>query len=204
MLSLGWEHLVAFNVALLAALASPGPALLYALRTTLASGRAAGIATGAGLGLMAALWTLMALLGLDALFRLFPFAYIAFKIVGALYLIWIAVQTWRHARDPIGETSAPAGHRAFLRGMAINLANPKSVLFAAAVLVVIFPPDLTLADKALITLNHFLVELAAYAGFALLLSTRAARAGYLGAKPVIDRIAALLLGALGLRLLLDR
>ena len=49
-------HIIAFNLALLAAMASPGPALLLAIRNTLASGRSAGIATGMGLGLMAALW----------------------------------------------------------------------------------------------------------------------------------------------------
>ncbi len=42
-------HRVAFNRTLLAALASPGPALLLALRTTLVAGPRAGIATGAGL-----------------------------------------------------------------------------------------------------------------------------------------------------------
>ena len=50
-------HLVAFNIALLAAIASPGPALLMALKTTLGAGRSAGIAVGAGLRLVAALWT---------------------------------------------------------------------------------------------------------------------------------------------------
>ena len=69
------EHLIAFNLALLAAIASPRPALLMAVRTALSAGRRAGIAMGCGLGLMAAAWTLMALLGLEAIFRLFPWAY---------------------------------------------------------------------------------------------------------------------------------
>ena len=98
------EHLLAFNLALLAAIASPGPALLYALRMTLGGGRAAGIATGCGLAVMAATWTLMALLGLDGLFRLFPWAYTAFKIAGALYLLYVAWTTWRGARDQAAPT----------------------------------------------------------------------------------------------------
>ena len=61
-------QLLAFNVALLVAIASPGPALLMAIKTTLSGGRTAGIAVGAGLGLMAATWTLMALLGLGVAF----------------------------------------------------------------------------------------------------------------------------------------
>ena len=66
------------------------------------------------------------------------------------------------------------------------------------------PSGVSLTDKALIVLNHFCVELVIYGGFAALLSTPPARAGYLRLKPVIDRGAALILGALGLRLLSGR
>ena len=53
--------------------------MLLAIRATLSGGRAQGIATGLGLGTMAALWTGMALLGLEAIFTLFPWAYLAMK-----------------------------------------------------------------------------------------------------------------------------
>ena len=48
------EHFLAFNLALLAAIAGPGPALLVAIQTSVRSGRRAGMAAGAGLGLIAA------------------------------------------------------------------------------------------------------------------------------------------------------
>ena len=44
-----WTHLLAFNLTLLAAMAAPGPALLFALRQSIAGGFATGVATGAGL-----------------------------------------------------------------------------------------------------------------------------------------------------------
>ena len=198
-----WTHLLTFNIALLVSMAAPGPALLFAVRQSISGGFATGVATGAGLGLIAAGWTAAALLGLDLVFALFPWAFVGLKIVGALYLIWIAVTLWRDARKPVSANASPNA-RAFLGGMLINLANPKSVLFAASVLVVIFPPDLSLALKAAIALNHLLVEIVVYSLFAALLSTTRARSGYLRLKPLFDRIAALCLGALGLRLLLDR
>ncbi|MFD1341811.1 LysE family translocator [Litorisediminicola beolgyonensis] len=197
-------HLLAFNATLLAALASPGPALLLALRTATVEGRAAGIATGAGLALMAATWTTVALLGLDAVFALVPWLYGALKLAGAVYLLWIAVQIWRDARAPLTATPQVSGRRAFARGLLVNLANPKSVLFAGAVLVVIFPGDLTGFEKSAIVLNHFCVELAAYTAFATLISTPRARAGYMRLKSGFDRVAALVLGALGLRLMFGR
>lgn len=200
---MGAEHLIAFNLALIAAMASPGPALLLAIRNTLASGRAAGIATGMGLGLMAATWTLAALLGLETIFTLFPWAYTTVKVAGALYLLWIAYQTWTGAKAPL--TAGPkAAKRAFLSGLMVNILNPKSVLFAAAVLVVIFPPDLTLAQKLLIAGNHVVVEITIYALFATALSRTPVRNAYLGAKPLIDRATAVILGGLGARLLIDR
>ncbi|MBS0122769.1 LysE family translocator [Thetidibacter halocola] len=198
-----WTHFLAFNLTLLAAMAAPGPALLYALRQSIAGGFRTGVATGAGLGLVASLWTAAALLGLEAVFRLVPAAFVAVRIAGALYLLWIAYGLWRDAHLPVADSARP-GARAFFGGMLVNLANPKSVLFAASVLVVIFPPGLTLADKALVVANHFAVELTVYALFAALLSTPPARAGYLRLKPAIDRAAAAVLGALGLRLLLGR
>jgi threonine/homoserine/homoserine lactone efflux protein len=197
------ESLIAFNVVLMAAIASPGAALLYFIKTTVASGRRAGIMTGLGLGTAAATWTLAALLGLESLFALFPWAYAALKIAGALYLIWIAVQTWRHARDPIGAAPVPQG-RAFLSGLLVNFGNPKSVLFAAAVIVVVFPQGLSAPDIAVIVANHWLLELLFYGVFATALGSSAARTRYLRFKPLLDRVAATLLGALGLRLLIER
>ena len=199
-----WTHILAFNLTLLAAIASPGPSLLFLIRSSMAEGRAAGIAAALGLALMASLWTLAALLGLDALFALFPWAYWAVKLAGAAYLIWIAVQTWRHAKAPLGEAVQSSRGRAFGQGLLVNLANPKSVLFAAAVIVVIFPEGLTTADKALIYLNHLGVELIIQPALAIALSTGTVRRRYLGAKPIFDRTAAGVLGALGLRLLFER
>lgn len=197
-------HLIAFNAALLVAIASPGPSLLFLVRTTLADGRRAGLFAACGLGAMAALWTLMALLGLDGLFRLFPWAYTAIKSAGAVYLLYLAWQTWRHAKAPTGGPSQARAASAFLSGFLVNLANPKSVLFAGAVIVVIFPPGLTAADKAVIFANHLAVEWIVQPALALLFSTAWIRDGYLRLKPVFDRAAAVVLGGLGLHLLLDR
>ena len=198
-------HLIAFNLALLAALASPGPGMLIALRTTLVSGRRAGILTGVGLGMMAAAWTGLALLGLDVIFTAFPWAYLTMKLIGAAYLIFLAAAMWREADTPLRDTAGGTGLRhPFMRGILVNASNPKSVLFASAVLVVIFPRDLALTEKALIVFNQMIIEWTAYTGFAIMLSTRPARDGYLQLKPKLDRATAVILGALGLRLMLGR
>ena len=202
-MSLTLADLIAFNAVLIAAIASPGAALLYFIRTTVASGRVAGVLTGVGLGTAAALWTLAALLGLEAVFTLFPWTYAVLRIGGALYLIWIAIQTWRHARDTLDAAPMLRG-RAVLSGLLLNLGNPKSMLFAAAVIVVVFPQGLAAVDIGVIVLNHLALEVFFYTGAAFALSTPQVRRGYISLKPIFDRIAATLLGALGLRLILEK
>lgn len=197
------EHALAFNLVLLAAIATPGPALLVALQTSLARGTRAGVAVGCGLGLMAATWTGAALIGLEAVFRIFPWAYAAAKILGALYLLYIAVRMWLSARQPVEQRDLPMGHT-FRRGILINLFNPKSALFAAAVLVVVFPADMSMLENAAVVVNHVLVEFAFYTVLALAVNTSAVSRGYLRMKHIIDRTAAVVLGALGIRLLLAR
>ncbi len=152
---------------------------------------------------MAAIWTLMAMLGLEGIFRLFPWAYMIARIVGALYLLYITWTTWRGAKNPIKDTSKPKAH-AFREGLLINLSNPKSVLFAAAILIVIFPPDMTLLEKGFVVVNHFVVEVLFYGILAQAMSTQAVAKSYQRAKIHLDRFAAIVLGALGLRLLFQR
>jgi threonine/homoserine/homoserine lactone efflux protein len=197
------EALIAFNLVLLAALASPGAAMLYVIKTTVASGRFAGLLTGLGLGTAAAGWTTAAFLGLESLFALFPWTYTILKIGGALYLIWIAIQTWRHANARLSD-APEVGAKRFAAGLLVNLGNPKSMLFAAAVIVVVFPKGLAAAEIALVVFNHLALEIIFYSLLVTALSTPAARRGYLALKPGLDRIAATLLGAFGLRLLIER
>lgn len=198
-----FEHILAFNLAVLAAIASPGPAMLVAIRTTLTSGRRAGLAVGAGLGLVAALWTLAALLGLEALFKIFPWAYTAAKVGGTLYLLYVAVKIWTGARQSVQPSATPTTH-AFRQGLMINLLNPKSVLFAAAVLIVIFPAGMSPLENAFIVVNHLLVELICYSALACVMSTPVVSGRYLRAKVYIDRVAAVVLSGLGIRLISDR
>ncbi|MEM6709708.1 MAG: LysE family translocator, partial [Pseudomonadota bacterium] len=79
----------------------------------------------------------------------------------------------------------------------------KSVFFSAAVLLVIFPPVLTPVQSGVIFLNHLAVEAAVQSSLVYVLSGTAIKARYLSLKSRLDRLAALVLGALGLRLLLS-
>ena len=121
-------------------------------------------------------------------------------IENPFYLFYIAFSLWRDATKTIDLDSRPL-RRAFLQGLLINALNPKSVLFAAAVLVVVFPANLHPGEIAIVVANHFLVELGFYALLAGAISSSAMRDRYLRARAPIDRTAAVVLGLLALRLL---
>lgn len=196
------QELVTFTLILGVAILSPGPAFLYMLKVSLQQGQAAGIRAGLGLGTMAAVWTLAALLGLDVVFALVPQLYFIVKTTGALYLIWLAVGLWRTAPDATATAPAKATS-AFWGGVLINFGNPKSILFAASVILVVFPSPITLTHQIIVPAYHLLLESLFYCGFAALAATPRLRAAYDRATVAINRLAGVVMGAFGLRLLFD-
>lgn len=198
------EHIVAFNLALVLALISPGPAFVMSIQTTLSSGRKSGVHFGVGLGLMAAVWTSLALVGLEAVFLVFPWAYGLIKTIGAIYLLYIAATIWRNSAQKLTVDSNQNTAKSFVRGVLVNALNPKSVLFAAAVLIVVFPPNMLFNENAFVVLNHFLVEVVFYSTLACIMSRQTVREKYISLKLYLDRISSVALGGFGLSLLSER
>ncbi|WP_134725692.1 LysE family translocator [Paracoccus luteus] len=194
-------QLALFVATLGLAIVSPGPAIIAASQSAASRGRRASMPYAMGLAVGASLWCLFALFGLTVLFRWMPSLFVALKILGGIYLLWIAFQMWRHAADPLdmaGETVSGPG---FARGVALNLSNPKPALFYSAVIMSVFP-SLHGAAPAVVYGVALAVELGFYAAVTALMSTGPVRRRYYGAKTWIDRIAGALIGALGLSLIL--
>ena len=99
------DHLIAFNLSCWPP-CQPGCRISCGCCAVRTGGRAR--LHGLGLARWQLCWTLAALLGLEAVFALFPWAYSALKIGGALYLIWICHQTWRGADRHVGDRPAAA------------------------------------------------------------------------------------------------
>lgn len=194
-----WAHYLSFNLAILAALISPGPAFIVMLRSSVSGGRSAALRTGLGLSTAAVLWTALALGGLTALFSAVPAAYLMTKVAGAGYLLWLAFSIWRRAGTPPG-AAPPRGLQGYFLGLAANFSNPKAVLFIAATFATILPAQMAGTDRALLLLNHFILEVTFYTLLALAFDAGPFRRAYLGAKRLLDRMTALMLGALALRL----
>ncbi len=187
---------------LLAAI-SPGPSFVLSVRTAAGEGfsPAAGLALGFGIG--ASLWALAALAGLTLLFELAPWLFAALKIVGGIFLVWLAIRMWRHASDPMPVLSdaAPRSAASAIRlGLATFLANPKPAVFFGAIFVGLVPAQADLAARAIIVGNVFAVETNWYLATAAIFSRPAARAAYIRFKTALDRAFGGVLGALGAKI----
>ncbi|MCA0422160.1 MAG: LysE family translocator [Proteobacteria bacterium] len=121
-----------YTVAVFILFATPGPDMSLFLAKTLSGGRWAGIAAMAGALTGCLVHTLAAALGLSALIAASATAFTALKIVGALYLVWLAIDAIRHGSALSVKAEArtePNLKKIFLLGIGINLTNPKIVLF---------------------------------------------------------------------------
>ena len=196
------DQLALFVAALAVAILSPGPGVIAVSQGAFALGRRRAMPYALGLALGASLWCLLALLGLAVVFRALPWTYVALRVLGGAYLVWVAWAMWRHAADPLPDPADGPRGMGFWGGMALNLSNPKPALFYSAVLLSIFPVLLTAADKLTIYAAAAMVEVAFYLALASLMALPWLRRRYYAAKSGIDRAAGLAIGLLGLSLIL--
>jgi len=148
-----------------------------------------------------------ALFGLQALFARFEWLYLAFRIGGAIYLFYLAIQLWRHARDPLPELPVGlairlTGWQGFLRALLLQLSNPKIMVFFGSIFLSLLPANLPAWMDATVLAIVAFNEFAWFALLALLFSGGPARAFYRRAKFWLDRFMGGALALLGLRLAL--
>jgi threonine/homoserine/homoserine lactone efflux protein len=134
------ERLVAFAAAAFALIVVPGPSVLFVISRGVALGRRAALATVVGNAAGCYMQVVAVALGLGAVVQRSVLAFNAIKLVGAAYLVVLGIQALRHRREHVGATSADAAgqtrsmRRIVRDGFVVGLANPKAIVFFAAIL----------------------------------------------------------------------
>ena len=140
-----------FVTAAVALILTPGPDTVFVLTQGVSTGKRGGLASALGVSTGILVHTTAATLGLAALLRASALAYAAVKYAGAAYLVYLGAKTlWRgqdldltsDAGEPAGEAgglatdsdSDPDLRGGFLRGVTVNVLNPKVALFFLAFL----------------------------------------------------------------------
>jgi threonine/homoserine/homoserine lactone efflux protein len=132
-----WETLLAFATLTLLVAYFPGPALLYTAAQTIAHGKKAGLMAMLGIHLGCYLHVFAAAFGLSAVFKHVPELYVAVKLAGALYLVWLGIGMIRSRLGAAeAQTVAPPKtvKRALIDSFIVEVLNPKVALFFIALL----------------------------------------------------------------------
>ena len=202
----------AYVAAVLVITFTPGPDMTLFLGKAVRQGRAAGMAAMLGASAGTLIHTSLVALGLSALLAASATAFFILKVVGALYLLWLAVDAVRNgsALNLNGEAGPSAGEplfRTWLKGLAVNLLNPKIIMFFVTFLPQFVAAGDPHAAKKLLFLGVTFVAISLPLCAAMIASA-AHLAGFLKRSPrvmrLVDWLFAGIFGAFAVRLLFTR
>lgn len=127
-------HFAFFLLASVALAVSPGPGMLYVAARSMSGGRAEGFMSSFGTALGGFVHVIGGAIGVSAILMASADVFTALKLLGALYLVWLGIRTWRSARIELGaiEVKAAGSRRAFLEGIVVEALNPKTAAFFLA------------------------------------------------------------------------
>jgi threonine/homoserine/homoserine lactone efflux protein len=183
---------------------SPGPAVLMAARTGVTRGFAAGAALAVGIGVGGVVWAMAALFGLAMLFEYAPMLLTGFKLIGGIFLIYMAYKLWKSADQPLKQTGADTPPRslrsAFLLGLVTQISNPKPAILFAAIFVGTVPATAGWGTYVALLAAVFLNETMWNTLVSRIFSLEKTRASYLNLKGWIDRAFGGLLALLGVKI----
>jgi len=152
-----------YVVASLALIATPGQDMLYVVTRSLAQGRFAGVCSAIGVCLGILVHTALAALGVGAILQASEALFMALKLAGAAYLIYLGLRLalGREAAREIGSGAAHLSPLALLwQGVLSNVTNPKIVLFFLAFLPQFVDPASTNPARDLVFLGVLYAVLA--------------------------------------------
>lgn len=130
------ETYVAFTVTAILLALTPGPDVLLVVATAGRSGFASAMRFTLGLATGCLIHTALLVLGVSVLIAQTPWAMTLIACLGALYLLYLAWLTWRHRDDAVqadaSEAFTPQKEASYVRGVLMNVTNPKVLLFFLA------------------------------------------------------------------------
>ena len=186
-------------------IAIPGPDTAVVTKNALLGGRRGGVLSALGVSTGLTVWTLAAALGIATLLRASEAAFLALKIAGALYLIWIGIPMLVRATRWTSRRALARhlGVKALRQGLLSDLGDPKIAVFFTSFLPqfvrggAVFLPLLVLGGLFAV------LTLAWLAAYALLIGRSSALLRRPGVRKVVDRVTGVVLIAFGVRLALE-
>lgn len=134
------ENYIAFIGSSLVIILAPGVDILFSISQGLNYGKKAGVLTALGLSLGNIVHTLFVAFGISLIILKFPSLFLSLKIIGCVYLLYIALMMYKSRNMGVvipGKKEEDYRSNSFgyvLKGFAMNVLNPKVIIFFIAFL----------------------------------------------------------------------
>lgn len=202
--------ILAFGAYLLGT-ASPGPSNLAIMTTAMSRGRTHALALAAGVVNGSLVWGLSAAFGLSSLMQSWSWSLVVMKLLGGVYLLWLA---WKAARAAYAPVAFPSDEGAggaqgslgatYRKGLALHLTNPKAIFVWLSIVALALPQGGERGDALLVVSGCAVLGVMVFAGYAVAFSTAAARRVYAAAHRWFNATLSAVFALAGMRLLLSR
>ncbi|PQJ66765.1 LysE family translocator [Photobacterium angustum] len=181
---------------------TPGPSFILVAQTAMSKSRAEAMCISIGLGLGASTFAFIASMGLIALFDAVPEFYVAFKVLGGLYLCYLGIKMWRASKSNVVSdgaelTNKPAHFKAVVLGLTTQLSNPKTAIVFSSVFAAMLPMKVPVYTTPILVVGVFALNFSWYFLVSILLSSPKAQASYLRFKSYINKGSGVLMGSMG-------
>lgn len=151
-----FETLATFSIAAFLLCIAPGPSNLYVMARSISQGQKAGITAASGMALGSFIYVIASAFGLAAIFLYSIWAYTTIKLVGACYLLYLALhylKLTKLAADNDSTLNVLPAKTIFKQSLFVELTNPKTALFFIAFLPLFTNPKLGNLSQQLIILG---------------------------------------------------
>jgi threonine/homoserine/homoserine lactone efflux protein len=203
------SHLALVYGAYLIATASPGPSNMAIMATAMRDGRLPALVLAAGVVTGSLVWALLAATGISAVLATTAQALFVIKIVGGVYLFYLAFRAGGSALKPasdVAETGVarpapPRYHSLYRQGVLMHIGNPKAVLSWMAIMSLGLNQDAPAGVLPLIIGGCAVLGVMVFGGYAVLFSTGPMIALYARIRRWIDAGLCAVFGAAGFKLI---
>ncbi|XVQ09715.1 LysE family translocator [Spirillospora sp. CA-255316] len=184
----------------------PGPDMAVVTKRAIASDRRDGLRTVGGIAAGLLIWGVLTVAGLAAVLAASATAYTIVKLAGAVYLVFLGVQSFVHSRRSRSVENVPSATGSPWRtGFVTNLLNPKIAVFYTGLLPTLAPSGLPpQAGMALLVLLHAALTLVWLGGYVMLLAKVRALFEKPAVRRAMDRVTGVVLIGFGVKVATTR
>ncbi len=141
-----------FTLLFLAGGLTPGPAVMLVTTASIRYGVWASTAPAVGICAANLVWIALAASGVALVAKTFPEAFLAFRIAGIAFIVWLAWKTAFGAPVDLLRREPPPKRKLFVHGVCLQLANPNALVYFGGLLPTYFNPDHDMIPQVLISM----------------------------------------------------